>query len=845
MTDMNTAERANEGRFRNFIAHLGGSSLNNYTMAAEKLASWLSDGRAYYSRARPSIVQMLETAHDNVCRQTGLLPPLNVTNIHSGIDQWTTPFLTLVRTVVPFYTRFPEKILKLRLLAIFQTVNADVEGLLQQTIVQRSSTVESSSSTTSGLRAALDSPLVHPYQSISGQASALISQQSGPPPPLVSASAPLAPSPFVPSPVSPSPSVSSPSIPFTLAHPQRSPQVPVSAPIAAPASAVTQPSKPAKSKKRKYDIEDDDYIQADLNWYKDKQTVQPTSISVAVEQSPTHAPAAPPLDRDSTTAPVVSAFVQPVSTIGSPSSPSVSDGQPAQKRHRSRSPSVPSQHAVDVKSPSLPVPVGQIVSPPPKPGHESPDALEAPSMSRSPTLIPPSTQRLVSPDGQKEALPSPLAKRAIVKRKGKGKGPPGLKVLPCPSEPLQDSRSDIDTGVTASPSSKVSSHATHPVTSQCVSASPAKTPPPPRTATRAGTQTPAEGSDVHAVAVEDSPATRDHPSSPNLPKDSESAPVLAATTASIVLQDTTEIVASPEPMDLGSDEPEGPSSSANSDTRALIQQQQPDEDVVVRAQSSQPDEAPAEAVSPRSDLGNLEDVCGDEDVGMERDSLAPPVSPFKHKCIRLLGLTRGHSSYTPAQRPVKVAFELTVEEVTQITRWRNRDTIAGDLSTSMSISLVCYPSSKCTAVFAQSTGEPSPADVVQCGHPAGWPTDSSIFAMLDSADGSGPSHGFTLSPPFSQCESDKSVDLGTRGVSPGVNTLRLFQYRDHSDLAFAVILHHPTSAQLAELQRVRDQDRSWHEFLDRLGTFTLPAPTLVAPMLPKVNAVYSRCISNM
>ncbi len=88
--------------------------------------------------------------------------------------------------------------------------------------------------------------------------------------------------------------------------------------------------------------------------------------------------------------------------------------------------------------------------------------------------------------------------------------------------------------------------------------------------------------------------------------------MLAATTASIVLQDTTEIVASPEPMDLGSDEPKGPSSSANSDARALIQQQQPDEDVVMRAQSLQPDEAPAEAVSPRSDLGNLEDVRGDE-----------------------------------------------------------------------------------------------------------------------------------------------------------------------------------------------------------------------------------------
>ena len=72
-----------------------------------------------------------------------------------------------------------------------------------------------------------------------------------------------------------------------------------------------------------------------------------------------------------------------------------------------------------------------------------------------------------------------------------------------------------------------------------------------------------------------------------------------------------------------------------------------------------------------------------------------------------------------------------------------------------------------------------------------------------------------------------------------MNTLRLYQYRDHSDLAFAVVLHHPTAAQLAELQRTRDQDRLWHEFLDGLGTFTFPAPVLVPPSnsVLKVNAV--------
>ncbi|KAI0719375.1 hypothetical protein C8T65DRAFT_53937 [Cerioporus squamosus] len=103
------SEKHNENLFPLFIEHLGSSSLNEYSTTAEKLASWLSVGKAYYPKARPSIVQMLETAHDNVCRQTGLSPPFHVSRVLPGIEQWTQPYLKLVRTVVPFYTRFPEE----------------------------------------------------------------------------------------------------------------------------------------------------------------------------------------------------------------------------------------------------------------------------------------------------------------------------------------------------------------------------------------------------------------------------------------------------------------------------------------------------------------------------------------------------------------------------------------------------------------------------------------------------------------------------------------------------------------------------------------------------------------
>ena len=52
-------------------------------------------------------------------------------------------------------------------------------------------------------------------------------------------------------------------------------------------------------------------------------------------------------------------------------------------------------------------------------------------------------------------------------------------------------------------------------------------------------------------------------------------------------------------------------------------------------------------------------------------------SPFAQSCIRLLSLARGHSSYTPAHKPVRLVFELTDEEASQITRWNKRDTDTG------------------------------------------------------------------------------------------------------------------------------------------------------------------------
>ncbi|KAI0711936.1 hypothetical protein C8T65DRAFT_739392 [Cerioporus squamosus] len=215
----------------------------------------------------------------------------------------------------------------------------------------------------------------------------------------------------------------------------------------------------------------------------------------------------------------------------------------------------------------------------------------------------------------------------------------------------------------------------------------------------------------------------------------------------------------------------------------------------------------------------------------------PSASPFAHNCNRVLSLARGRPSHAHAQQLLTLAFELTAEEVAQIERWRSRYTTIEDLSTSMCVSLVSYTSSQCTAMFVDEGGKAS-VDIVKCGHPVKWPADSSLFAMLESAGNRGSPQSIALSPPFNECEPDGSIDLGAHGLHPGSHTLQIHQYRDYSDRAFAIVLHHPTAAQLADLKRLRDQDRSWREMLDRLGTFSLPVPPLKTPTLPKMNAMY-------
>ncbi|CDO69723.1 hypothetical protein BN946_scf184687.g8 [Trametes cinnabarina] len=198
------------------------------------------------------------------------------------------------------------------------------------------------------------------------------------------------------------------------------------------------------------------------------------------------------------------------------------------------------------------------------------------------------------------------------------------------------------------------------------------------------------------------------------------------------------------------------------------------------------------------------------------------LSPFVATAARVLSMVRGAPSMTPASRPVQMAFELTAEELAKIARWNKRDKITDDLSDSLCLSFVSYLVSQC--VLSTIDELESISDITQCGKPPPWPRDSS-FIVLNDSEGA---NSLVIAPPFVTTP-DKCADLSTRSLREGRNTIKLYQYSDHSDRIFVVLLHHPTRAQLAEHEASRAEDRRWRETLAELWKFEVRVPRIFPP----------------
>ncbi|KAJ7349302.1 hypothetical protein DFH08DRAFT_865092 [Mycena albidolilacea] len=110
MAEKNNVTAQNEKVFKDFKKKL--SSVQSYAQTAEKFRKWLGIDKAYYTDARPRIVDILLTAEDTL-RKEG--PTQNYTELARA-------FIKLVCTVEPFQARFIEPELQVSIRHLLETV---------------------------------------------------------------------------------------------------------------------------------------------------------------------------------------------------------------------------------------------------------------------------------------------------------------------------------------------------------------------------------------------------------------------------------------------------------------------------------------------------------------------------------------------------------------------------------------------------------------------------------------------------------------------------------------------------------------------------------------------------
>ncbi|PIL35492.1 hypothetical protein GSI_02220 [Ganoderma sinense ZZ0214-1] len=955
------AERNNDQLFPLFLNTFSKGTASEFATTAEKLAHWLKVDKAYYPKARPKIVELLETAH-NAVREHSTRPnhPFHVSKMDDGVRPFAEPFIRLVRTVVPFYLLFPELSLQMRLRVLIQTICDDVDQFLsQQPLAHRSSTTPSIATTrTTPLSPPIQSPVVPQQPTPIVQASPVNGSATQPsvlPTPLAQLPTPLArkstdhPVQFLGDGANGANSLTI-KLPGRLDirledfPPRTTPITPqVAAAVVSPSlvkaspttdTMVSQSARP-KPKKRKFDFSD--VLEEDVKWYKDTRPGQPQDSSVSSSTSPIQAT----LTTTATVNEESEAEVMEVTRTKLPGS-SISGLESKEAGAASSSNVVPDAER-DVEaattSRSLSMSMGQPVVPksrspsgPPKDAVQPTLKRKAPddesdmrtaqassashSPSQSPAILPPSiTRRRTSPPPSvtalepdtteakseaseppaaaqapsKEVLPSPLSSK---KKKKKRKGPPGLRFLP--EVPVKEELGErLGLGAAVEDQSPASgTPKSEEEVLELGTKSRSKTPPPDLTPPQKPSIPPPEPPPQDAGPPSADPSGSDSAAVPAVPEGEEvQAPDLPL---DAVFQDTVADTASPDAMEVDAalqPEPNGftPEHPAPEVTEqeeiaqeddirveepSQAQNQPVDDDIEMRDSAPVPEVAPAspgsnDIVTPLGQsevldsmkVNAIEDVnqLGDKDTtkpgavsasSSVLDLLAttpiPPEedmedmdsqsSPFESNVIRLLSLERGHPSHTSSQEPVELHFTLTEEEAAQVARWNNREKTNSNLSTSMCVSLISYPLEQCAQAFeCEPDVEQGELDVVGFGRPRPWPEDGSVYVVLDVSGDHGPPHSINVAPPFGFDTIHKPVDLGECGVHPGENTLHLFQFRDHSDRIFAVVLHHPTTAQLAALQAARDRERALEDWIEDLGRFNLTQLKLIA--IPVGNVV--------
>ncbi|KAF8803612.1 hypothetical protein BYT27DRAFT_7195459 [Phlegmacium glaucopus] len=142
----------------------------------------------------------------------------------------------------------------------------------------------------------------------------------------------------------------------------------------------------------------------------------------------------------------------------------------------------------------------------------------------------------------------------------------------------------------------------------------------------------------------------------------------------------------------------------------------------------------------------------------------------------------------------------------KVSAWLNRNIFSLNIEQSLCLSLGCYSiadlqeqstKNKCTTLEQQTSVARSY-----------WPQRGGLSMNVQFKNGR---EELPLSPPF-QLTPDGLVDV-SQFVSAGTNAIKLNQTTDMSQYIFVLHSHHPTSAQLREVDRRRQRDKEWQEWV--------------------------------
>lgn len=492
------------------------------------------------------------------------------------------------------------------------------------------------------------------------------------------------------------------------------------------------PEHSRKAKRRKTLPVDFDFIEADLNWYKDTHAAEATAANQdATGTAPSTVVNTPTLVPE-TTYPTAetSEDVKPLVEIPSEATSASRDGPTASSTletvpvTKSRSPSVPLRDVSRTASVSQPDRISE--GEPAKllakeePAPESPVML-APSLTRrsnesngstpveSQSAVP---HKALSPLAG-DALPSPLATKKTKKRK---RGPPGLKFLPMPSgeqppEPMTvdeqppepmvvDGIPVLENGLANGRESSMRSASA----STSVAAPPVPLPPePPASAPPKGeASTHPSGMVKEAAAAAESPVPMDIETEsdrsaeivPNgdAPNGIEHDPALSveARPPSDGHTQTRElpIMAPTELLTNGKAPTPSKESEEGSEVERMLLFIQSASKVSTPTPAVEPPLAVPAVSTPLATNGFAPstnstseflathqcacDLIAPRPAAMEITTAPDDQSPFASTSARVLNMVRGASSMTPASRPVVLEFELSADELAQIARWTDR-----------------------------------------------------------------------------------------------------------------------------------------------------------------------------